>query len=111
MGRIDHVALLTELSWACAFKELELLGVEIDPDYKRQVLRDVKKQREAKRRRKETRKRSDPPLFEWNADLAYIAGYTSGGAPLGVRWEDWEGPHPRDEDDEEPPPTDEDWTF
>ena len=28
------------------------------------------------------------PYTDMNGEFAYIAGYTSGGAPYGVRWED-----------------------
>lgn len=97
------------VDWACAFRELEMLGVEIDPKYKRQVLRDVRDTLAARRRRKEMRE-SAQPLFEWDANFAYIAGYTPAGFPFGVRWEDWVGPHPRDEDDD-PSRTDDDFPF
>lgn len=48
--------------------------VDIDPEYKRQVLSDVKKQLAAKRRRKEARKRSVPALSQWDSNFPYIVG-------------------------------------
>lgn len=41
----------------------------------------------AKRRRKRPRKEPDPPLIEQDDTFSFIAGYTSGGAPYGVTWE------------------------
>lgn len=57
-----------------------------------------------KRRKKEEPHRREPPLFEWDADFAYIVGYTSAGFPYGVTWDEWEGPHARDEEDDAYPP-------
>ncbi len=35
-------------------------------------------------------KEEGPSLYESDDTFAYIAGYTSGGAPCGVTWEEWE---------------------
>ena len=40
-----------------------------------------------KRRRKRPCKEPDSPLIEQNDTFFFIAGYTSGGAPYGVTWE------------------------
>lgn len=40
-----------------------------------------------RRRRKHPRKEPDLPLIEQNDTFFFIAGYTSGGAPYGVTWE------------------------
>lgn len=40
-----------------------------------------------KRRRKRPRKEPDSPLIEQNDTFFFIAGYTSGGAPYGITWE------------------------
>ena len=40
-----------------------------------------------KRRRKRPRKEPDFPLIEQDDTFFFIAGYTSGGAPYGVTWE------------------------
>jgi len=43
-------------------------------------------------KRRKNKKTSNLPLFESDSDenFAFIAGYTSGGAPYGVTWEEWE---------------------
>ena len=46
-------------------------------------------------RRKKNRKNKttlEDPIFEpfSDADFAYIAGYTAGGAPYGITWEEWD---------------------
>lgn len=40
------------VDFRCAFTELEMLGVEIDPARKEQILRDVKRQAEIRRQKK-----------------------------------------------------------
>ena len=40
-----------------------------------------------KHKRKRPRKEPDPPLIEQDDTFFFIAGYTSGGAPYGVTWE------------------------
>lgn len=41
-----------------------------------------------KPRKKKKHKQTFEPLMEQNDDFFYIAGYTSGGAPYGVTWEE-----------------------
>ena len=80
------------VSFECAFTELELLGIPIDPDYKERVLESVAAQAAAKRRQKAERKAEQERLLGIESDdrFAFIVGYTSGGAPYGLTWEEWE---------------------
>ncbi len=80
----------------CAIKELRLLGVSIDQEYEQQVRQFIEgKARAGKRKKEEQNKtRNDRWGRGVGATFAYIAGYTSGGAPYGGRW---------DEVDEVPP--------
>ena len=73
---------------ATAFRELEMLGIQFPADYKNAVLKDLANQAET-RKQKKTEKIAliDP---DKDQDFAYIAGYTSGGAPYGITWEEWE---------------------
>jgi hypothetical protein len=71
-----------------AFKELELLGVSISPEYKEAVLRGVQGNIEA-RRRKKLAKQGDGYDEDQDANFAYIAGYTAGGAAYGLTWDEW----------------------
>lgn len=75
----------------CAIKELEILGYEIDSDYKKQAFSQHNariKTDEKKRKEKETKKTELEPWQDEN--FYYIAGYTSGGVPFGITWEEYE---------------------
>jgi hypothetical protein len=80
------------VSFECAFTELELLGIPIDPAYKERVLESVAAQAAAKRRKKVEEKAEQERLLGIESDdrFAFIVGYTSGGAPYGLTWEEWE---------------------
>lgn len=75
---VDHVV---------AFAELEMLGVSIDPERKRRTLAALEQQRAARRRQKEAQHRE---LCDSDDRFAFIIGYTSGGAPYGITWEEWQ---------------------
>lgn len=86
----------------CAINELELLGHEIDPEYKEQIYKLKKEQEEAAKKANfddpgdlETREFDD-----WqNADYYFIVGYTSGGVPYGITWEEYEREYREDEEE------------
>lgn len=87
------------VDWDCTFKELEMLGVELDPEYVKSVLQTVEGQAEAQRRKKAQREEDlEAGLIEQDENFAFIVGYTPGGAPYGITWEEWEAME--DEDDE-----------
>ena len=87
----------------CAMNDLSAIGV-ISPEKLEQL-----KQAEAVRleqRRREREKKALEELYDRFPDsddtFFFIAGYTSGGAPYGVTWEDmglepWESPFGEDE--------------
>lgn len=72
------------MDWPCAFKELKMLGVKLNPAYVRDVLKSTES-RIAARRRKKLQKQEglEHGLIEQDENFAYIAGYTSGGYYLG----------------------------
>ncbi len=72
-----------------AFKELELLGVKISDEYKETVLNSVEGG-VAKRRQKKNVRQVDIHNINQDENFAYIVGYTSGGAPYGLTWDEWE---------------------
>ena len=81
------------VDWLCAIKELKMLGVEIDPGYVRQLEQTVEEQFKANRKRKLEKQRADE--LEWenkypdsDENFYFIAGYTSGGMPYGITWEE-----------------------
>jgi len=79
------------VNWETAFTELEMLGVQIDPAYKEQVLRTEAREAEIRREKKleKARQIETSMGFEQDDNFAMIIGYISGGAPYGVTWEEW----------------------
>jgi hypothetical protein len=78
------------IDWACAFKELEILGIKVDAAYKNTVLKSVADGIAARRRRKLRRKEAGDELFGQDETFAFIADYTEAGFAYGVTWEEWE---------------------
>lgn len=74
----------------CAADELQMLGIEISESRIQQLRRDEenhRKQRELRRQHKEQQKLMES--FPCSDGYHYfIAGYTSGGAPYGITWEE-----------------------
>jgi hypothetical protein len=72
----------------CAAKELQMLGVEIGSPYRQRL-----QSRLDSRNRKRQQKRADlfeNDCIESDENFSYIVGYTSGGMPYGVPWDDHE---------------------
>ena len=81
------------VDWPTALRELETLGVEVTPAYREQVLRTVQEQAEAKKRKRleQAAELESMSGIEQDDYFAFIVGYTPGGAPYGITWEEWEG--------------------
>jgi hypothetical protein len=80
----------------CAIVELRMLGVDI-PDARLEQARRGERARAAQRaRRKE--KYATGTMCDWDGDFAFIAGYTEGGAPYGIRWDELDEEPVRDRD-------------
>ncbi|WP_068676755.1 hypothetical protein [Oceanobacillus sp. Castelsardo] len=78
----------------CAVKEFELLGLPISENYK------SKKQRDAKRRGIAEKKKQELMGGNWedsDETFAFIAGYTDGGTPYGITWEEWKQSREKEE--------------
>ncbi|MCB9678233.1 MAG: hypothetical protein H6737_24240 [Alphaproteobacteria bacterium] len=74
----------------CALTELRMLGVKIDPVYAAQVERDRNKPiRPRKPKKQPADELPEGYGVEWDDELAFIAGYTDGGAPYGISWDEW----------------------
>lgn len=75
----------------CALKELQQLGAQLDPQYVRSLTTTLHNRR---KHRVATEQTNDPVPrgygSEWDDQFAYIAGFTAGGAPFGVTWEEME---------------------
>ena len=80
------------VDWPTALRELEMLGVEVTPTYREQVLRTVQEQAEAKKRKRLEKAAELESMLgiEQDEHFAFIVGYTPGGAPCGITWEEWE---------------------
>lgn len=71
----------------CALKELQMLGVALNPVYVAQLRLTLQKAS----LRVVASADEEPEIpegygEEWDDDFEYIAGFTSGGAPFGVPW-------------------------
>lgn len=71
-----------------AVRDLLELGYQFEPGYLDNLLKSEAARQEQVRARKEAKR--EPELYnpDQNDTFFYIAGYTSGGAPYGVTWED-----------------------
>ncbi|HEY3042068.1 MAG TPA: hypothetical protein VGJ66_25285 [Pyrinomonadaceae bacterium] len=77
------------IDWVCAFKELELLGIRIDAEYKENLLKSLAVGVAARRRRKLQRKEAFDEFLDQNETFAHVTGYTEAGFAYGVTWEEW----------------------
>ena len=74
----------------CALEELQLLGVELDPEYVERLRTTLRNRNKPPREPAPTELDSPPSHTDWNDDFAFIAGYTPNGAPFGITWEQQE---------------------
>jgi hypothetical protein len=72
----------------CAIKELELLGVAISERRKIQIFDAHKKTIEERAKKKKEIENEVLDLIDSDDRFAFIVGYTSGGAPYGVEWDE-----------------------
>lgn len=74
----------------CAVIELEMLGIKISVDLKESI---ICSELEKRIHRKKLKVEKNENLIESDHYFAYIVGYTSGGAPYGITWEEMEEIH------------------
>lgn len=69
-----------------------MIGIEISEEYEKQVINSMKALRQQRLLSKKNRKEepNTPSLFESDENFAMIMGYTSGGLPYGVTYEEME---------------------
>ena len=74
----------------CAIKELRMNGVTVDEEYEIKVKKSIEAETLAKRINEENRKEKLTDIQDEYSDsrFAFIAGYTSGGAPYGITHEE-----------------------
>ena len=71
----------------CAVVELRMLGVDI-PDSRLEQARRAEQARATHRARQREKYTARSSTSDWDDEFAFIAGYTEGGAPYGIRWDD-----------------------
>ena len=78
------------LDWECAIKELALLGVQLEQDWTDKLRSSLEGQIQARARRKAERQGLAQQSYAEDSDdqFAFIAGYTAGGFPYGITWEE-----------------------
>lgn len=74
----------------CAILELRMLGADI-PDARLEQARRAQQARATHRARQREKYSASSSTPEWDDEFAFIAGYTDGGAPYGIRWDDADG--------------------
>ncbi|MBI4524445.1 MAG: hypothetical protein HY695_11625 [Deltaproteobacteria bacterium] len=74
----------------CAITELRMLGVKISAERENQIKTSMEARSAARTRRQKLAVASEfeEVFTESDGTFAYIAGYTPGGAPFGVTWEE-----------------------
>ena len=74
----------------CAIKELRMIGIEISEEYEKQIKQSIEELRRQKQLRKDKKEQELNSFLEFDSDeyFAFIAGYTSGGAPYGITHEE-----------------------
>ena len=80
------------VDWPCALAELPSLGIILDAKSIASILQSAStpKPRRSKKKRKAHRTQNQGDgLPDSDGTFAYIAGYTEGGFPFGVTWEEW----------------------
>ena len=75
------------VSALCAAIELKMLGHKIADELIEHYRKEEARRAELRRRKKEI---TQQDFCECDDYFAFIAGYTFGGAPYGITWEEWE---------------------
>jgi predicted membrane metal-binding protein len=76
----------------CAVKELRMIGVDISEEYEKQLINSMEalRQQRLSFKKKREYKLNDLCGFDSDENFAMIIGYTSGGFPYGVTYEEME---------------------
>lgn len=82
------------IDWECAISELRALGVEFDAAYLARLRETISRDFQGEKKHAPISRLEFEDYHgivpESDENFAYIAGYTPGGAPFGVTWEEWE---------------------
>ena len=76
----------------CAAYDLRMLGIEISESRIQQLKKDVENRRKQNEHRRQLKEQQRLQIIDpypcSNEYFYYIVGYTSGGAPIGITWEE-----------------------
>ena len=86
---VRHYARWYGVDLLCAIAELRQLGLEVSPERDEAVKTTLRNRLEQKRKSQEELFCTDISC-DSDETFAFIAGYTSGGAPYGVTWDEME---------------------
>ena len=86
---VRHYARWYGVDLLCAIAELRQLGPEVSPEREKAVKTTLRNRLEQKRKSQEESFSADISC-DSDETFAFIAGYTSGGAPYGVTWGEME---------------------
>jgi hypothetical protein len=82
------------VDWLCAIKELQLLRIALDPACIQKLEQTVRSEIQANRKRKlekraavEKKVHQASKYSDSDENFCFIAGYTAGGTPYGITWE------------------------
>lgn len=80
------------VDFPCAIQELRTLGVKLNEQYVSQVLKSREQSILLKQKKIQEKKdlELENSLLDSDENFYFIAGYTSGGCPYGITWEDAE---------------------
>ena len=73
----------------CAIKELEMLDYKLDSEYIKRLKESIKAHEKSKQLKSLYKKQEDilDSLIDSDETFYYIAGYTHGGVPYGISWD------------------------
>lgn len=74
----------------CAIKELEILDYKLDSEYIKRLKESIKAHEKSNQLKSQYKKQEDilDSLIDSDETFYYIAGYTHGGVPYGITWDE-----------------------
>jgi len=76
----------------CAITEMRMLGYPVPEEYELAVKRSIADRSLQRKKKREAKEAVANPPNDFNdGEFTFIAGYTSGGAPYGIRREEMDG--------------------
>jgi len=77
----------------CAITEMRMLGYPVTEEYELTIKRSIADRSLQQKKKREAKfAAANPPDDFSDGEFSFIAGYTSGGAPYGIRREETDGP-------------------